>query len=217
MTPLYLYGCGGMGFTVIEIKRAGALGSYDVKGWLDDSEERHGTTLEGIEVVGGRGQLSRLGSGAAMIVCIGDNEVRCRIAREAEALGVEFPTAIHPSATLFEGVELGAGCIVNAGAVIARHTRIGPHSIVNLTATVGHDVRAGTGTQISPGVNIAGGVTIGDGVFIGPGAVVIQGRAVGEWARVGAGAVVIRDVEPHTTVFGNPARVVERRTPEVAS
>ena len=44
------------------------------------------------------------------------------------------------------------------------------------------------------------------GASIGSGAVILGGVTIGEGALVGAGAVVTRDVAPHTTVVGNPAR-----------
>jgi len=35
--------------------------------------------------------------------------------------------------------------------------------------------------------------------------------AVGEHAVVGAGAVVLRDVDPYTVAYGNPARRIRER------
>ena len=49
---------------------------------------------------------------------------------------------------------------------------------------------------------------IGRGVMIGAGAKVLGNIRVGECAKIGAGSVVLRDVEPHTTVAGVPAKVV---------
>ena len=49
---------------------------------------------------------------------------------------------------------------------------------------------------------------IGDGVLISAGAKILGNIAVGEGAKIGAGSVVLRDVPPHTTVAGVPAKVV---------
>jgi len=55
---------------------------------------------------------------------------------------------------------------------------------------------------------------------IGTGAVILGGITIGEGAIVGAGSVVTRDVAAHTTVAGNPARVLrstDRRASAEAS
>ncbi|HEU0316282.1 MAG TPA: DapH/DapD/GlmU-related protein [Solirubrobacteraceae bacterium] len=49
-------------------------------------------------------------------------------------------------------------------------------------------------------------VEIGDGAWIGIGAIILKGVSIGAGARIAAGSVVTRDVAPHTTVAGNPAR-----------
>jgi acetyltransferase-like isoleucine patch superfamily enzyme len=52
---------------------------------------------------------------------------------------------------------------------------------------------------------------------IGSGAVILCGVTIGEGALVGAGSVVTKDVEPHTVVAGNPARVIKKLAPESAT
>ena len=47
---------------------------------------------------------------------------------------------------------------------------------------------------------------------IGTGAVILGGVVIGEGAIVGAGAVVTKNVAPHATVAGNPARQITPRT-----
>jgi serine O-acetyltransferase len=48
---------------------------------------------------------------------------------------------------------------------------------------------------------------------IGVGASVLGAVTIGEGARVGAGSVVLKDVPPHTTAVGIPARAVSWRDP----
>jgi acetyltransferase-like isoleucine patch superfamily enzyme len=56
------------------------------------------------------------------------------------------------------------------------------------------------------GVLVSGSVRVGSGAYLGSGCQIIQEVSIGEDALVGIGAVVLRDVPPHTTVLGNPAK-----------
>ena len=47
-------------------------------------------------------------------------------------------------------------------------------------------------------------------MWLGGGAIVLPGVTVGEGAVVGAGLVVTWDVDAHTLVADNPARVVKK-------
>lgn len=53
-------------------------------------------------------------------------------------------------------------------------------------------------------------ITIGDDAWIGAGAIIMNGVTIGEGSIIGCGSVVIRDVEPHTVVAGNPAKVIKK-------
>jgi len=50
---------------------------------------------------------------------------------------------------------------------------------------------------------------IADQVDIGSGVAILGPVVVGAGAVIGANSVVVRDVRPHTTVFGVPARPVD--------
>lgn len=49
-----------------------------------------------------------------------------------------------------------------------------------------------------------------DDVVIGMGALILAGVRIGRGAIIGAGAVVTRNVDPYTTVVGNPAKPITR-------
>ncbi|HQZ13521.1 MAG TPA: serine O-acetyltransferase [Devosia sp.] len=82
--------------------------------------------------------------------------------------------------------------------------------VVGETATIGDNV------SILQGVTLGGTgkadedrhPKIGNGVLIGAGAIILGNIRVGDCARVGAGSVVVKDVPPHVTVVGVPAKVV---------
>jgi acetyltransferase-like isoleucine patch superfamily enzyme len=77
--------------------------------------------------------------------------------------------------------------------------------ILNTKASVDHHCRVGNYAHIAV-AHLAGGASIDEGVFMALGSTVLPKVHVGAWATVGAGAVVKKDVEPHSTVVGNPAR-----------
>jgi serine O-acetyltransferase len=87
------------------------------------------------------------------------------------------------------------------GVVIHPDVSIGPNCMIFQQATLG--VARGGVPQIAGHVDIGAGAKL-----LGP-------IVVGAHARVGANAVVVRDVAPHTTVVGIPARAVEAESSEV--
>ena len=107
-----------------------------------------------------------------------------------------FAVDIHPAA------QLGRGIFIDHSTGV----------VIGETAVVGDDV------SILQGVTLGGtGKEHGDrhpkirsGVLIGVGAKILGNIVVGEGAKIGAGSVVLKEVPPHTTVAGVPARVVGR-------
>lgn len=181
--------------------------SVPIAGFLDDRPELHGTELCDRPVLGSLASWLMQASKAesALIVGIGTNRDRERVANEITEAGFEFASAIHPSVSIGHGVEIGDGSVLMANTVVNASAVIGKHVIINTSASVDHDCVIEDFSHISPGVNLAGGVTVGRGAHIGIGACAVPGVRIGEWARVGAGATVVGDIPPFATVVGNPA------------
>jgi serine O-acetyltransferase len=59
--------------------------------------------------------------------------------------------------------------------------------------------------------------TLEDNVVVGVSAVVLGAITVGEGAKIGGGAVVVKDVPPHSTAVGVPARIVATRDPRTGA
>ncbi len=187
--------------------------AVDIAGFLDDRPELHGTEILGRPVLGSPGSWMAKNSAekADLIVGIGNNRDRERIAADIARTDFRLATAIHRSAQIGSDVSIGPGSVVMPNAVLNAGAVLGAHVIVNTSASVDHDCVIEDFCHISPGVNLAGGVTVGRGTHIGIGASVVPGVRIGEWATVGAGATVTKDVAPNTTVVGTRAVPVRLR------
>jgi acetyltransferase EpsM len=204
-----LYGAGGHAKVVADIMERSAR--HSILGFLDDNEKRWGESFWGYHVLGGRNALARSGHApdTAVILAIGANHARKRLAEELGALGWSFATAIHPSAQIGRDVTIGTGTVIMANAVVNPGTRIGSHVIINTGATVDHDCSIEDYAHVCPGVHLAGDVLVGEGAQVGIGASAIESTRIGRWSIVGAGATVVRDIPDHVTAVGTPARPFE--------
>lgn len=141
-------------------------------------------------------------------IAIGENQIRRKIADFLTQHNVILTNAVHPSAivsttaSIDQGVMIGAGTIINAQAVI------GQGVICNTACIVEHECRVGSFVHIAPGAVLCGDVTIGDNSFIGANSVIRQGVRIGRNVTVGAGAVVLADVPDNTVTIGNPSKSI---------
>jgi serine O-acetyltransferase len=107
---------------------------------------------------------------------------------------------IHPGARIGRGVFIDHGM----GVVIGETASVGDNVMMYQGVTLG-----GTGKERGKRHP-----TVEADAVIGVGAAVLGAVTIGEGARVGAGSVVLKDVPPHTTAVGMPARAVSWRDPE---
>jgi serine O-acetyltransferase len=106
---------------------------------------------------------------------------------------------IHPGARIGRGVFIDHGM----GVVVGETASIGDNVTMYQGVTLG-----GTGKQRGKRHP-----TVEQDAVIGVGSSVLGAVTIGEGARVGAGSVVLKDVPPHTTAVGIPARAVSWRDP----
>lgn len=105
-----------------------------------------------------------------------------------------------------DDVHIGANTCIDRGSW--RDTRIMNGVRIDNLVHVAHNVMLGPHCVVVAQAELSGSVTVGMGAWIGPKACVKQRVSVGRMALVGMGAVVLEDVAAHTTVVGNPARVI---------
>jgi sugar O-acyltransferase (sialic acid O-acetyltransferase NeuD family) len=205
MRDVYIIGAGGHGKVVLDIINKSE--QFQSAAFLDDDSSLHTQVINNLKVAGSSDRA--LADDKAVIIAVGNNEIRKKLFKLMENNDLEFINAVHPDAVINSYVKLGRANVIAAGAVINSNTKIYDNVIINTGTTVDHDCIIESHVHLSPGVNLGGDVKVKAGVHIGIGATVIPGVKVGKNSVVGAGAVVTKDVSDNVTVVGVPARVRE--------
>ena len=109
-------------------------------------------------------------------------------------------TLIHPGSEIYDGVEIGPGCLIGFCAGISHHVTIGAHSRLDSFSMIGHHVEIGDNCTIHSYSMISSHTTVKDNVVTMPGAVILRtGKnhtVVGNDAIIYPKVTVARDVEP---------------------
>ncbi len=214
-----LIGAGGFGREVMPLLDACVLGQGS---FLSDDGARIVFVESRPEQpeIGGRSVLSVTDFLKAEVgerlfnVAIADSRIREELALACLDAGCLAQSLVAGDAEVSPTVTFGTGAIVCARTMITDNVTIGRFFHCNIYSYVAHDCVIGNFVTFGPRVSCNGNVRIDDHAYVGAGAVIRQGAPgrpliIGEGAVVGMGAVVVRDVEPYTTVVGNPARPLD--------
>jgi acetyltransferase-like isoleucine patch superfamily enzyme len=182
---MIIVGCGGLSRDILSFIPHEEVFFYD---------DNKAGLFEGYKILGTIDDLCRtpvynevyLGIGS-----VGDNRTRNRIYEKLKRAGHTVSPLIFP-------------------AHICHNVQIGENTVIGLNSEIHHDCVIGDNCVLSPRVTICGNVTLEGNNFIGAGAVIIQGVKVGLNSIVGAGSVVLKDIEPDSVYYGNPARFIRK-------
>lgn len=177
--------------------------ALSVAGFLDD--EKNSPDIVG--PIAGHVPLAAM----RYLTCFGDGEARQRIRVRLEAASAVFGSFRSPHAMSTSSLDGSRNSLFMGACSIANHVVLGNDLLIQGFACIGHDVLIADGVTVSSHAFVGGGASLGRFCTVHPHAVILPDVAIGEGAVIGAGAVVIRNVAPHTTVFGAPAKVIATR------
>jgi UDP-2-acetamido-3-amino-2,3-dideoxy-glucuronate N-acetyltransferase len=135
--------------------------------------------------------------------------------------------SVGAGAVVLAGAELGAGCVVGDQAHVRERTWIGAGSVVGRGACVENDVRIGERVRLQTNAYITAWTVVEDDVFVAPGVITTNDPTAGRRApgrelrgptlrracRIGAGAVLLPGIEVGEEAFVAAGAVVTADVP----
>ena len=210
MKKIYIVGAGGLGREVLwwikDINKVKP--TWEIEGFLDDNPN----ALDGLECdyrIVGSVKDKEPEEDEEFALAVASPVLKREIVQILKSKGAKFAAVIHPTAMVSEFAHYGEGLILFPYSKLSVNSTVGDFVTI-LSSPIGHDTVIGDYSVISGNCNIIRNVTIGKGVFLAAGVCIAQDIHVGDDAYIGLGSVVLKDVEPGTTVFGNPARVLPK-------
>lgn len=147
------------------------------------------------------------------IIAINDVGQRMAAVQRIHALMPAFTyvSAVDPAAIVSNGVQLGAGSVVLAGARIEPDVTIGEHAFIGARAVIGADSSLGSFSSVSAGATIGEACHVGSGSAIGMNAALVERTVVGTHCVVTPGAMVLESVPDLHVAEASPARCTRTR------
>jgi acyl-[acyl carrier protein]--UDP-N-acetylglucosamine O-acyltransferase len=117
---------------------------------------------------------------------------------------------------LFEGkVTIGDdnwfGCNVSVMIGKSGETKIGNNNLIMNYVNIGHNVSIGDNNEIGVNSVIAGWAEVGNKNKIKLSVSVRNRKIIGNNCLIGMGSVVVKDVQDDCIIYGNPAKVREKK------
>lgn len=143
------------------------------------------------------------------VLGIGNNKIRQNKGLKVLNKNESLINIIHPCSYISTNSVIGCGIFISSGVHLNTLSSVGNFVILNTGSVIEHECILGSGSSIGPGAVLCGGVRVGERVFIGANSVIKEGIKVGDDSIIGAGSVVINDVEPNSTIVGNPGKRIK--------
>jgi sugar O-acyltransferase (sialic acid O-acetyltransferase NeuD family) len=202
---LVVFGAGGHGKVVADVAMSAG---FSLAGFVDDSPTLHGLCILGLPVLGNRQWFYQADPEAyTVVIAIGDNYLRFKLARLLANQNIDLTTIISPSAVISPSARIGRGTVVMPGVVVNADAVVGEGAILNTGTIVEHDVMIGQFVHVSPNAALGGAAEVGDLAHIGIGSTVLPLVCIGSRSILGAGSLATRNISNDVVAFGSPARV----------
>lgn len=143
--------------------------TYVILGFLDDDEQKHGSTFYGYKVLGSTSLLKELNEKVRVCaaIAIRDGDARKRIVEmHPEFDGWE--SIIHPTTVIASSSYIGKGCIFFPQVTVSVDTKLGDFGFYYIHAVVCNDCLIGDYVSVMVGGLVSEHVTLANQVTVAP-------------------------------------------------
>lgn len=212
-----LVGASGNGAEIMPVMISNIMGKKrpgeDIKFFFIDSNIKL-KELNSVKVIREEEFFSLQSDQSFFNISIANSEIRAEIAKRFELKGSVAFDIRADNVQILHNCQVGRGSIFAPFSLLTSNITVGKFFHSNVYSSIAHDCIVGDFVTLAPGARVNGNVLIEDHAYIGSGAVIKQGTPekpliIGKGSVIGMGAVVTKDVQPYTTVIGNPAKLME--------
>ena len=206
MKNVIVYGAGEFGTLISNV--LSYYEEYKIAAYGDDDSQKIGEYVDETPILGIDDLLNfakKNGINSA-ITAIGNNIIRGDKYNLLKSNGFKMISIVHPKALIDTKVTYGDNVIIEMGTAIHTHSTIGNNVFLGGDALIGHHNTIGDHVLVGGNVSFGGSVIVENFVSIGVGASIKPGIRLGKGSVIGVGAAVVKDVPPHVTVVGVPAK-----------
>lgn len=212
MKNLFIVGARGFGREVFisALDSKGYGTEFEIAGFLDDDEHAL-DGLDGYPPIVDSVENYVPKKNDVFITALGDVEAKKKYSNIILKKGGVFISLIHKGRMIPPSSSIGKGCIIMRDVGISTNVKIGDFASIMVQCVIGHDAKIGSWSHISPFIFMGGKSEIKENVQLYVRSTILPGITIGKNSIVGAGSVVFKNVDEETTVFGNPAKVIQNR------
>lgn len=205
MKDLIIVGAGGYAKSVLD-----SLDhmNFRMVGYIDDIKSK-GVNHQGFPVIGNDIDCVANIDEYVYFVAIGNNAKRKVWFDKLKKRNLSLINVIDKSALVSHAATIGEGCFIGKLAILNHGSTVGDNCVINTRALIEHGCNVMNHVNVSTNATLNGDVICEEGSFVGSGTVINGQLTIGTWALIGSGAVVLKDVKPHTTVVGVPAKEIQ--------
>ena len=209
---------GGSGIGMVAISIAKELGTYTIGGFLNDviPVGEFVGKYEKYPVIGRTDDLPRFladENNYFFIAYVGMQHEEA-VFRKIQSFNIpsyRFATLIHPSAVIPKGMcHIGSGVLIAPLAQLSPDTTLEDNCMMLGNSFLGHDSTLKQFAHLASNSTVGANVVVGRACHIGTNSTIREKVTIGDFCLIGSGAVVLKDVEPHSIVVGNPARLLRK-------
>lgn len=182
---------------------------FNLIGFLEKDESKHGTELYGYPIIGGDELLLKEFKHCSVVNNVMHttrvHEVVTNMLIEKYQI-LDFPNLIHPSVNP-KYFTIGRGNIIYKGAFVGMGVKIGDFNIIE-RATIGHETTLGNYNLLAACL-MGSRCKVGDFNLIGNSASIANNVRMENDNEIGTGAVLLKKIKSNRHMLGNPAIEVE--------